>query len=144
MTAYELRISDWSSDVCSSDLARRTDRNGLVVWAVCPSAPQRCSPELLKRVSSLAAEADLPIYTHVYETRLQRHFSDKHFANYQGSAIRYMAANGLLNERVNIAHGVWPHPEEIGLIADAGAGVVLNMLSNLRLDRKSTRLNSSH
>src|SRR3546814_9235742 len=25
-TAYEMRISDWSSDVCSSDLARRTLR----------------------------------------------------------------------------------------------------------------------
>src|SRR3546814_9259193 len=24
-TAYEMRISDWSSDVCSSDLARRLD-----------------------------------------------------------------------------------------------------------------------
>src|SRR3546814_2043502 len=24
-TAYELRISDWSSDVCSSDLRRRSD-----------------------------------------------------------------------------------------------------------------------
>src|SRR3546814_7289117 len=31
-TAYEMRISDWSSDVCSSDLIEwaRTDRNGLV------------------------------------------------------------------------------------------------------------------
>src|SRR3546814_4261870 len=28
-TAYEMRISDWSSDVCSSDLSR-LDRNGAV------------------------------------------------------------------------------------------------------------------
>src|SRR3546814_13446572 len=27
-TAYEMRISDWSSDVCSSDLRRREDRRG--------------------------------------------------------------------------------------------------------------------
>src|SRR3546814_9903827 len=26
-TAYEMRISDWSSDVCSSDLFHRTERN---------------------------------------------------------------------------------------------------------------------
>src|SRR3546814_2003432 len=26
-TAYEMRISDWSSDVCSSDLKRVTDEN---------------------------------------------------------------------------------------------------------------------
>src|SRR3546814_14588657 len=28
MTAYEMRISDWSSDVCSSDLRARTDLGG--------------------------------------------------------------------------------------------------------------------
>src|SRR3546814_9153768 len=27
-TAYEMRISDWSSDVCSSDLGRRRGGNG--------------------------------------------------------------------------------------------------------------------
>src|SRR3546814_8058720 len=27
-TAYEMRISDWSSDVCSSDLGRRQEREG--------------------------------------------------------------------------------------------------------------------
>src|SRR3546814_4247850 len=27
-TAYEMRISDWSSDVCSSDLLRRVDDRG--------------------------------------------------------------------------------------------------------------------
>src|SRR3546814_15324577 len=29
-TAYEMRISDWSSDVCSSDLVRWRDRAGAV------------------------------------------------------------------------------------------------------------------
>src|SRR3546814_1580525 len=28
-TAYEVRISDWSSDVCSSDLAKREDKRPL-------------------------------------------------------------------------------------------------------------------
>src|SRR3546814_1390506 len=38
-TAYEMRISDWSSDVCSSDLGhgyrvlvRRADKTGLISW----------------------------------------------------------------------------------------------------------------
>src|SRR3546814_8149437 len=33
-TAYELRISDWSSDVCSSDLAG--DVGPMVTWGVSP------------------------------------------------------------------------------------------------------------
>src|SRR3546814_5887231 len=32
-TAYEMRISDWSSDVCSSDLYAKT---GITVNAICP------------------------------------------------------------------------------------------------------------
>src|SRR3546814_18493332 len=31
-TAYELRISDWSSDVCSSDLMLLRDLEGKTVW----------------------------------------------------------------------------------------------------------------
>src|SRR3546814_6771790 len=33
-TAYELRISDWSSDVCSSDLLQRLDREAGLLRAV--------------------------------------------------------------------------------------------------------------
>src|SRR3546814_9983219 len=40
-TAYEMRISDWSSDVCSSDLDR-----GI---AVRPVADQRDDPRLVER-----------------------------------------------------------------------------------------------
>src|SRR3546814_3480033 len=31
-TAYEVRISDWSSDVCSSDLGRTLGRRGRIPW----------------------------------------------------------------------------------------------------------------
>src|SRR3546814_7227917 len=34
-TAYDMRISDWSSDVCSSDLQGRLDRSALLM----PDAP---------------------------------------------------------------------------------------------------------
>src|SRR3546814_2286597 len=33
-TAYEMRISDWSSDVCSSDLTKHATKAG-VVWGAC-------------------------------------------------------------------------------------------------------------
>src|SRR3546814_15912979 len=43
-TAYEMRISDWSSDVCSSDLARHP---GALHCAQCTSCPE--SVFLLRR-----------------------------------------------------------------------------------------------
>src|SRR3546814_4665279 len=50
-TAYEMRISDWSSDVCSSDLAgdqhqhdaeRRQEPKILTEFHYCSSSPRRC------------------------------------------------------------------------------------------------------
>src|SRR3546814_3755348 len=54
-TAYELRISDWSSDVCSSDLARRALRTGRVVPR---GARRRVGPRraCVRRAAVLAAE----------------------------------------------------------------------------------------
>src|SRR3546814_2430502 len=44
-TAYEMRISDWSSDVCSSDLsARRAKRSSVLDAATRHALPQ--SPEV--------------------------------------------------------------------------------------------------
>src|SRR3546814_9779601 len=40
-TAYEMRISDWSSDVCSSDLIAVQPRAGVRPFAV-PPVVQRC------------------------------------------------------------------------------------------------------
>ncbi len=120
-------------DFLGRQIDRIGDRNGRVMWGISPSAPQRCSFELLQKVAQFSAERQLPVYTHVYETRLQRLFAKEHMAAYGGSAIDYMAAAGLLGERVTIAHGVWPDDREISRLADTGTGVVLNMLSNLRL-----------
>src|SRR3546814_2870745 len=45
-TAYELRISDWSSDVCSSDLSNRPRRQGAIRRsAALPARPALPAPE---------------------------------------------------------------------------------------------------
>src|SRR3546814_14734213 len=54
-TAYEMRISDWSSDVCSSDLAR------LPVVVAVPAADQRLRDDLhRRRLQSLAVHPRRP------------------------------------------------------------------------------------
>src|SRR6202012_351302 len=56
-------------------LSRVGDRDGMVIWALSPSAPQRCSPQLLAGMAELANRHRLPVYTHVYESRSQRLFA---------------------------------------------------------------------
>ncbi len=114
-------------------IARVGDKGGMLQWALSPSAPQRCSPELLEAVAALSKKRGLPVYTHVYETRIQRIFAQEYLKDYGGSAIRMLQATGLLGPNVSIAHGVWPEHDEIELIGETGTNVVLNMLSNLKL-----------
>lgn len=114
-------------------IERIGNRNGMVIWALSPSAPQRCTPGLLRGVADLAKRLKLPVYTHVYETRAQRVFINNEYATYNGSIVDYMQSVGLAGPNVTIAHGVWPEASEIERLARSGTGIVLNMLSNLRL-----------
>src|SRR3546814_1831265 len=55
-TAYEMRISDWSSDVCSSDLQRLWIENRVDPEAV-HHAASRCAPAITSSAISSATAA---------------------------------------------------------------------------------------
>src|SRR3546814_666821 len=68
-TAYEMRISDWSSDVCSSDLSSRSGGvSALPVWARCncrarSGACNAASSSALSKASALLSLPPCPIRT---------------------------------------------------------------------------------
>src|SRR5579864_552763 len=104
-----------------------------VSWALGPSAPERCSPALMQRTAELARRYDIPVYTHIYESRgmaLQARLS---LPEYSGLLIRRLAEEGTLDRRLNFAHSVWLSRAEIDLLAAHGAGVVLNPQGNLKM-----------
>lgn len=112
---------------------KRHPGGGTLHWAVAPFAPQRCSPKMLERCAELAAKYDLPVYTHVYETRGQRLIAGELFEKHGGSLIGYLDDCGLVGPRLNIVHSVWISRAEMDRLAAADAGIVLNQLSNMKL-----------
>jgi cytosine/adenosine deaminase-related metal-dependent hydrolase len=102
-------------------------------WALSPSGPQRSSRTLLEGIAALSEAWDLPVFTHVYETKAQTAKSREVYGAQGGSMIRFMAEMGLLTPRTTIAHGVWLRPDEVDLMAAAGTGLVHNPISNLKL-----------
>ena len=111
----------------------RRQRSGTLHWAVAPFAPQRCTRTMLEACAALAHKHDLPVYTHVYETKAQVLIAREQFAEHSGSLIAYLESVGLLGPRLNIVHGVWTSRREMDRLAEAGAGIVLNHLSNMKL-----------
>jgi cytosine/adenosine deaminase-related metal-dependent hydrolase len=100
-------------------------------WALAPSAPQRCSAELLEGIAALSREHRLPVFTHVYETRIQA--AAARVQEQAASLLDQLADAGLMNERLNLVHGVWLTADDIAKLAEARARVVHNPISNLKL-----------
>src|SRR3546814_10834255 len=108
-----MRISDWSSDVCSSDLGMRRAQE----------------LALLNRRLSGEEAAELGLITRVVDDEALAEEADKVVAQLSASATRAMGRtrNLLLSSFTNSLE------EQMELEARA-----------ISLDRKSTRLNSSH
>ena len=102
-------------------------------WALGPSAPERCSPALMRRTVELARRYDIPVYTHIYESRGMALQARLTLPEYSGLLIRRLADEGVLDPRLNFAHSVWLAQPEIELLAEFGAGVVLNPQGNLKM-----------
>lgn len=102
-------------------------------WALSLSGPQRSSPALLEGIVDLARRHALPVTTHVLETPAQLAKAHALYTDHGGSMVRYMASLGLLGPGTTLAHGVWLSEDEIALLAEHGASVVHNPMSNLKL-----------
>ena len=105
----------------------RARRVGVLVSA---SAPQRCTQDFLLTCARLADELDLPLITHVQETRMQV-VTGQEF--YGSPLVEYLARIKFLSPRTSLIHAVWLNPREIHALADSGATVQHNPWSNLTL-----------
>jgi len=109
---------------------RRQDRlGGIARFAPNPSAPQRCTDELLVGVHRLARDHGFPYVIHVQETRLQTVQGPKRYGT---SMIAHLDRLGALTGVTSIVHGIWLDAGDIRRVARAGATVVHNPVSNLK------------
>jgi guanine deaminase len=95
-----------------------------------PAIPLHCSDEFLTACATLAEALDLPLQTHLAETRMQQVAAQ---SRYGTTLTAHLDALGLLSHRFSGAHGVWLSRDEAARLAGQGAGIVHNPLSNLRL-----------
>src|SRR3546814_7689678 len=130
MSAYEMRISDWSSDVCSSDLGAGVQDPSGGVERVAGAAPVTVGGELdssATPVQGLAGEAD-----------------DVERVHHRDCVGEFLGGCGLeAGEAVHRDYldGVAPCLRPVGEPGlEHGLGAAFDHVQ----DRQSTRLNSSH
>ncbi|MBD9488008.1 amidohydrolase family protein [Ensifer sp. ENS11] len=122
--------ADGYMDYCRSAFSSLHGRSGRLHFMIAPSAPQRCSPDLMAACMDLAVEKHVPFHTHILETKTQA--VTGHMLHGK-SLIAYMYDLGLLKRNTTIAHSVWVSDEDMRLMGEAGVSVAHNAVSNLKL-----------
>ena len=102
----------------------------LVRLGLAPTIPLHCSDALLRGCAALSAEFNLPMQTHLAESRAQAHFGAAHYGHSLTAHLRHL---GVLSPRLSVAHAIWVSDEDIAWLAAAGVTAVHNPNSNLRL-----------
>jgi 5-methylthioadenosine/S-adenosylhomocysteine deaminase len=98
--------------------------------ALGPTIPLHCSDAFLVECARLAEEYDVLLQTHLAESKTQAVLGYK---KYGRSLVAHLEALNVLGPRLSAAHGIWLDSDDISRLAAAGAGVVHNPMSNLRL-----------
>lgn len=106
------------------------DHAGRIRIIPAPSGPQRCSDGLLESVADLSRSLDLPVHTHVLETRTQAVTAGLF---YGGTMVEHLERVGLLSPRFTMNHAIWLTEGDIERLGHHGCSITHNPLSNQKL-----------
>lgn len=95
-----------------------------------PHAVYTVSTESLRWLGAKAADEDLVLNIHLAETRTE---VDDCVEAHGRRPAHYLDDLGILGPNVVLAHGCWLDPAELALVAERGATVVTNPVSNMKL-----------
>ncbi len=103
---------------------------GLITFTFSPHAIYTCSFELLEKCAAYAKEHNLPIHTHLAETRTE--FSDCEI-EHNMTPTAYMESAGLFENPTIAAHCVVMTDSDLEILKRHNVSVAHNPMSNLKL-----------
>jgi len=102
----------------------------LITFCLAPHAPYTVGDETLKRMVVLAEELDVPIHTHVHETKAE---IEQGIARNGVRPVERMRHLGVVGPRLIAVHSVHLDERELDLFAREGVSVAHCPSSNLKL-----------
>lgn len=96
------------------------------VWPA-PENVVYVDPDLMLACHGLATEFDVCWHSHCSESRSEVEIFT---SIYNMRPAKWLHEQGILDDRITLAHGIWLDEEEIGLLGDARASIVHNPVSN--------------
>ena len=80
-----------------------------------PSGPQRCSDDLLRAAAELSARYDLPVHTHVLESKTQAVTGQVFYGK---TLVEHLDEVGMLTPRFTMNHAIWLTERDIELLGE--------------------------
>ncbi|KWX78034.1 amidohydrolase [Paenibacillus jilunlii] len=103
---------------------------GRITTMISPHAPYTCPPQFFVKFVQAAHDLDLPMHTHMSETRRE---VEQNAADYGLRPVAHLEKLGMFTRPSLVAHGVHLNDEEIEILARYKVGVSHNPGSNLKL-----------
>jgi guanine deaminase len=122
--------ADASLAAARDTFARWPFDRDVIVPAIAPTIPLHCSDAFMSGCADLAREFDIGLQTHLAESKTQAVLA---LHRYGESLVEHLVRLGLPGPRFSAAHAIWIDDADIARLAHAGAAVVHNPMSNLRL-----------
>lgn len=119
-----------TADICRDALHNWPHDRDQVKLALGPTIPHHCDIPFWHACRDLAREYDTLIQTHLAESKVQALASEP---LYGMSLTAFLDQQGILGPDFVAAHAVWLTPDDMKMLADRGASVSHNPMSNLRL-----------
>ncbi len=127
-TAYAADADDYIAKGLAARDALREEP--LLSFCMAPHAPYTVSDKTFARVVTIAEELDLPIHTHLHETKAE---IEESLTQYKARPLERLRALGMLGPRLVAAHAVHLTDAEIEPLAHHGASIAHCPSSNLKL-----------
>ncbi|MYL71699.1 amidohydrolase family protein [Halobacillus litoralis] len=125
------RSSAQMNDFYSELIEKWHGKEDRIQLTVGPNAPQRCTAEALELCDHLSRTYDLPIHTHLLETKIQRDYGRRHYG--EDGVLTHLDQAGILDNRLTVAHAIWLDEWEMDLLKERGVSIVHNPASNMIL-----------
>ncbi|MFI2855662.1 amidohydrolase [Paenibacillus sp. JSM ZJ436] len=104
--------------------------DGRITTMISPHAPYTCPPDYIEKFVQASIDLDLPMHTHMSETRNE---VEQNVKDYGVRPVEHLLKLGMFSRPSLIAHGVHLTDEEISILAAHQVGVSHNPGSNLKL-----------
>lgn len=106
------------------------DRSPLITPSLICHSPYTCSPDTLRTIKAVAADAATTFQIHLSETREEVALLQ---SKYGKKPVRHLHDLGLLDEGTIAAHCIWLTDDELDILAASGAKVAHDPESNMKL-----------